>query len=147
MIRLDNTEIQTSSTKSLASWRAKDLPRLHISSQSCGPHWLITASWINSDVAHYAGYETCFRHSHAIIQTNCQLDGAKPLIKFIINSEYRFREKYWPTLVGYYYHWLKTIFSYRFLTVSLHISIVLYIRTSHAKEIISSFKTLYLKAF
>ena len=48
---------------------------------------------------------------------------------------------------GYYNHGLKKIFSYRFLAVSLHISIVLYIRTSHAKGIISSFKTLYLRAF
>ena len=36
---------------------------------------------------------------------------------------------------GYYNHGLKQIFSYRFLAVSLHISIVLYIRTSHAMEL------------
>ena len=48
---------------------------------------------------------------------------------------------------GYYNHGLKQIFPYRFLAVSLHISIVLYIRTSHAKGIISSFKTLDLRAF
>ena len=48
---------------------------------------------------------------------------------------------------GYYNHGLKQILSYIFLAVSLHISIVLYIRTFHAKGIISTFKTLDLRAF
>ena len=47
----------------------------------------------------------------------------------------------------YYDHGLKQIFPDRFLALSLHISIVLYIRTSHAKGIVSSFKTLDLRAF
>ena len=47
---------------------------------------------------------------------------------------------------GYYDHGLKNIFPDRFLAVSFHISIVLYIRTSHAKGIVSSFKTLDLMA-
>ena len=49
------------------------------------------ASWIHSDAAPYAGYETCFRHSHShariIIQTYPELDRAKPLIKSIRDSE------------------------------------------------------------
>ena len=48
---------------------------------------------------------------------------------------------------GYYDHGLNKIFPDRFLALSLHISIVLYIRTSHAKGIVSSFKTLDLRAF
>ena len=48
---------------------------------------------------------------------------------------------------GYYNHGLKKIFPYRILTVALHISIVLYIRASHAKGIVSSFKTLDVRAF
>ena len=48
---------------------------------------------------------------------------------------------------GYYDHGLNKIFPGRFLAGSLHISIVLYIRTYHAKGIDSSFKTLDLRAF
>ena len=48
---------------------------------------------------------------------------------------------------GYYDRGLKNIFPDRFMVVSFHISIVLYIRTSHAKGIVSSFKTLDLMAF
>jgi hypothetical protein len=48
---------------------------------------------------------------------------------------------------GYYDHSLKQIFPGRLLAVSLHISIVLYIRTYHAKGFDSSFKTLDLRAF
>ena len=48
---------------------------------------------------------------------------------------------------GYYNHGFKKIFPGRFLAVSLHISILLYIRTSHARGHISSFKTLDLVAF
>ena len=47
---------------------------------------------------------------------------------------------------GYYDHGLKTIFFDRFLAVSLHISIEIYIRTFHAKGFVSSFKTLALRA-
>ena len=64
-------------------------------------HWSTLAyiidSWIHSDVACHTGYETCFRHSHShartIIQTYSQLDRAKALIKFIIDSELRFGPK------------------------------------------------------
>ena len=42
---------------------------------------------------------------------------------------------------------LKKIFPDRFLAVSLQISIVVYIRTSHAKGFVSSIKTLDLRAF
>ena len=48
---------------------------------------------------------------------------------------------------GYYDHGLKKIFPDRFLPVSLQISIVVYIRTSHAKGFVSSIKTLDLRAF
>jgi hypothetical protein len=48
---------------------------------------------------------------------------------------------------GYYNHGLKQIFPGRFLAVSLHISILLYIRTSHSRGNVSSFKTLDLGAF
>ena len=48
---------------------------------------------------------------------------------------------------GYYDHGLKNIFSNIFLAVSLQISIVVYIRTSHAKGCVSSIKTLDLRAF
>ena len=48
---------------------------------------------------------------------------------------------------SYYDHRLKNIFPDRFMVVSFHILIVLYIRTSHAKGIVSSFKTLDLMAF
>jgi hypothetical protein len=37
--------------------------------------------------------------------------------------------------MGYYDHGLKKIFPGRFLAVPLHISIVLYIRASHAKRL------------
>ena len=42
---------------------------------------------------------------------------------------------------GYYNHGLKKLFPGRFLTVSLHISILLYIRTSDSRGNVSSFKT------
>ena len=48
---------------------------------------------------------------------------------------------------GYYDPGLKQIFPDRFLALSSPISIVLYIRPSHAKGIVSSFKTLDLRAF
>ena len=48
---------------------------------------------------------------------------------------------------GYYDHGLKKIFPDRFLAVSLHISIEIYIRTFHVKGYASSFKTLDLRAF
>jgi hypothetical protein len=45
------------------------------------------ASWIHSDVAHHAGYKTCFRQSHsharAMNQTNSQHDRSNPCDKFI----------------------------------------------------------------
>jgi hypothetical protein len=42
---------------------------------------------------------------------------------------------------GYFNHGLKRIFPGRFLAVSIHISILLYIRTSYPKGNVSSFKT------
>ena len=48
---------------------------------------------------------------------------------------------------GYYDHGLKKLFPDRFLAVSLHISIKIYIRTFHVKGFASSFKTLDLRAF
>ena len=48
---------------------------------------------------------------------------------------------------GYCNHGLKKIFPDRFLAVSLHISIVLYVRTSHSKGNGSSFKTQAWGAF
>ena len=48
---------------------------------------------------------------------------------------------------GYYDHGPEKIFPHRFLAVSLQISIVVYIKTSHAKGFVSSIKTLDLRAF
>jgi hypothetical protein len=63
------------------------------------------------------------------------------------------KHKYYPacnyhvTIVGYCDHGLKNIFPDIFMVVSLHISLVLYISTSHAQGIVFSFKTLDLSAF
>ena len=48
---------------------------------------------------------------------------------------------------GYYKHGFKKVFPGRYLAVSLHLSILLYIRTSHSKGNVSSFKTQDSRAF
>ena len=48
---------------------------------------------------------------------------------------------------GYCNHGLKKIFPGRFMAVSLHISSLLYIRTSHSRGNVFSFKTQDMEAF
>ena len=48
---------------------------------------------------------------------------------------------------GYYNHGMKNLFPDRFLAVSLHISILLYIRTFHSRGEVFSFKAHDLGAF